>query len=195
MYKDFLIALCWRPHTGEIDAYHPTLHVPNRRWSPAERMYSCLDLVALVNHNESLNICFMRCDLILAVCMKERERALSVDIHTVNIQTIHLMWTAEHSSVLLAQMLFEGPRAARSGDMPHYSSLTQAYSLLLPWLLIKKPFEPPELTFIIGKTDGGQSLPIFRLQLFICNTAVRCGSLPTDSLSEAALLGRLKRTK
>lgn len=77
-FKDFKIPLCWRPHTGEADAYHITLHVPDRRRSPAERMYSCLDLVAVLNHNESLNMCFMRCDLILGVCMKEREPFLLI---------------------------------------------------------------------------------------------------------------------
>lgn len=51
-------------------------------------------------------------------------------------------------------MLFESLRATRSGDMPHYSCLTQVYSLLLLCFLIKKPFEPTQLTFIIRKSDG-----------------------------------------
>lgn len=73
-------------------------------------------------------------------CVDEWEGAISVDIQTVNIQTIYLNQIAQHSFSPHSQMLFESLRAACSGDMPHYSSLTQVYSLLLLCFLIKKIF-------------------------------------------------------
>lgn len=85
--------------------------------------YSCLDLLVVVNDNEPK-------DLFYGVwpnpcCVDEWEGALSLDIQTVNIQTIYLNQIAQHSFTPHSQMLFESLQAARSRDMPHYSCLTQ----------------------------------------------------------------------
>lgn len=143
-------------------------------------MHLCLDLLVDVNDNESLKIYFMGCDLILAVRMSERE-LFSVDILTVNIQIIYLDRTGQHSFTLHSQILFESLRVVRSGDMPHYSCVTQAYSLLLLCFLIKKPFEPTQLTFIIRKSDGRTKFANF-LDAIIhtYTTAVRGASLSTS---------------
>lgn len=137
-------------------------------------MHLCSDLLVIVNDNESLKIYFMGCDLI------QWEGAFSVDIQTVNVQTIYLDQTAQHSFTPHFQMLFESLRAKHSGNMPHYSCMTQVYGLLLLCFLIKKPSEPTQLTFIIRKSDGRAKFANFLDAIIhIYTTAVRGASLST----------------
>lgn len=115
-------------------------------------------------------------------CVDEWEGAISVDIQTVNIQTIYLNQIAQHSFTPTLKCCLRACGQHVLGIcliIPVWLRSTVSYCCVF---LSKKSFEPTQLTFIMRKNDGGQSLPISWMPFFIYTTAVRGASISTSCI-------------